>query len=116
MSLSLMYRSLTLAVAMVAAGCGSVTTYRFALERPTGQISPTPPAVFFEGQLPQQGMQELAMVEAVGTGTRASVEDVVNALQLEASRFGASAVVRVRVDCGYSQCHGWGVAVKYVGK
>jgi hypothetical protein len=107
--------SLTLAVALLT-GCGTVTTYRFPLEKPSGQISATPPAVFFEGQLPQQNMQELAMVEAVGSGTKASIEDVVNALQLEAARFGASAVVRVRVDCGYSQCHGWGVAVKYVGR
>jgi len=111
----LFIHSLTLAVALLT-GCGTVTTYRFPLEKPSGQISATPPAVFFEGQMPQQSMQELAMVEAVGSGTKASIEDVVNALQLEAARFGASAIVRVRVDCGYSQCHGWGVAVKYVGR
>jgi hypothetical protein len=96
-------------------GCGTINTYRFPLERPSGVVSPTPPAVFFEGQMPTQSMQELAMVEAVGSGTKASVEDVVNALQSEAARFGANAIVRVKVDCGYSQCHGWGVAVRYVG-
>jgi hypothetical protein len=96
--------------------CGTINTYRFPLEKPTGQVSPTPPAIFFEGQMPTQSMQELAMVEAVGSGTKASVEDVVNALQIEAGRWGASAIVRVRVDCGYSQCHGWGVAVRYVSR
>lgn len=100
--------------ALLLVGCGTVTTYRFPLEKPSGQVSPTPPAVFFEGQLPNEAMQELAMVEAVGSGTRASVEDVVNALQIEGARWGASAIVRVKVDCAYSQCHGWGVAVRYV--
>ncbi len=95
-------------------GCGSITTYRFPLDKQTGQISAAPPQVFFEGSMPTEAMQELAMVEAVGTGNKASVEEVVGALQLEASRWGANAIVRVKVDCGYSQCHGWGVAVRFV--
>lgn len=95
-------------------GCGTVTTYRFPLEKATGQVSATPPAVFFEGNLPTEAMQELAMVEAVGSGNKASVEDVVGAMQLEGARWGASAIVRVKVDCAYSQCHGWGVAVRFM--
>jgi hypothetical protein len=102
--------------ALLLTACGTVTTYRFPLDKPTGQISPAPPQVFFEGSLPSEAMQELAMVEAVGTGNKASVEEVVNAMQLEASRWGASAIVRVKVDCGYSQCHGWGVAVKFMSR
>lgn len=107
-------KALIAAVAVVAlAGCGTVRTYRFALDRPAAPASARP-QVFFEGSLPGTSMRELAMVEAVGTGTKASAEDVVNALQDEAARFGASAVVRVKVDCAYAQCHAWGVAVQYV--
>lgn len=109
-----MNRPLAALCCALLVGCGSITTYRFPLDKPTGQISAAPPQVFFEGNMPDAAMQELAMVEAVGTGNRASVEEVVNALQLEASRWGASAVVRVKVDCAYSQCHGWGVAVRFV--
>ena len=72
--------------------------------------------MFFEGKLPAAPMQELAMVESVGTGNKASAEEVVNALSYEAARFGADAVVRVKVDCAYSQCHAWGVAVKLIGR
>ena len=91
--------------------CGTVTTYRFPLDKP-GQPTGAPPAVFFEGNLPNQPMQELSMVEAVGSGTKASVEEVVTAMQMEGARWGATAIVRVKVDCAYSQCHGWGVAVR----
>lgn len=94
-------------------GCGTVTTYRFPLDRPA-PVTNAPPAVFFEGQMPNEAMQELAMVEALGSGTKASFEDVVTALQAEGARWGASAIVRVKIDCAYSQCHGWGVAVRYV--
>jgi hypothetical protein len=39
---------------------------------------------------------------------------VIQALQQEGARFGADAIVRVRVDCGYGNCHAWGVAVRLV--
>jgi hypothetical protein len=110
-------RILALLLALATSvGCGTVTTYRFPLDRPTGTVAKAPPAVFFEGQMPSTGMRELVMVEAVGSGTKASVEHVVNAMQDEAARWGANAIVRVKVDCGYSQCHGWAVAVQYVSK
>ncbi|MBI2391050.1 MAG: hypothetical protein HYV09_15770 [Deltaproteobacteria bacterium] len=103
-----------LAAVAVLAGCGSIRTYRFALDRPAGAMSPARPAVFLEGQLPSTNMRELAIVEAVGTGNKASAETVIGAMQDEATRWGASAIVRVKIDCAYSQCHGWGVAVQFV--
>ncbi|MGZ3422091.1 MAG: hypothetical protein ACXVEE_29745 [Polyangiales bacterium] len=104
--------SFALLASLSTIACGRVDTYRYALSRPTGVVSSSPPAVFLEGQTPQGGMEELAMVEAVGYGNKSDMGNVVRALQDEAARWGANAVVRVRVDCGYSTCHGWGVAVK----
>ena len=100
-------------IAMIASiGCGSMYTYRFPLNRnapPTSGVE-----VYWEGQLPSGGIEELEMVEAIGGGTHANVGDVVEAMQGEAIRYGANALVRVRVDCGHGSCHGYGVAVRFV--
>jgi hypothetical protein len=102
---------LAVTLASLSVACGRVDTYRYALSRPAG-VASSPPAIYMEGQNPAGGMQELAMVEAVGYGTKSDMGDVIAALQAEGARWGANAIVRVRVDCGSSTCHGWGVAVK----
>jgi len=106
---------LAFAIVPALAGCGTLETYRFQY----GAANPPSrrPAVYFEGNAPNVAtMHEIALVEAVGTGTKADMQDVVNALIDEAYRFGANAIVRVRVDCGFSQCHGVGVAVHLAAK
>ena len=101
-----------IALAAFGGGCGSVQTFRWPISQPA---PPTQrPQVFFEGQMPSTSMTELELVEAVGYGTRANMEDVVTTMQDEAQRYGASAIVRVRVDCGHGTCHGYGVAVRYL--
>jgi hypothetical protein len=94
-------------------GCGSMVTYRWPLSQPAPQNGR--PLVYFEGSLPSAGIQELEMVEAVGAGTHANLDDVINAMQDEAQAYGANAIVRVRVDCGHGTCHGYGVAIRFVG-
>lgn len=96
------------------AGCGSLTNYRFPLARLDAQTTSARPAVFFEGNSPPRPVEAIALVESVGTGNRGDTETVVNAMIDDAARFGASAIVRVRVDCGLGQCHGYGVAVRYL--
>jgi len=104
---------LALLSALALTGCGSMYTYRWPL---SGAAPPNGrPRVYFEGSLPSAGIQELEMVEAVGGGTHANVEDVVNAMLDEAQAYGANAIVRVRVDCGHGTCHGYGVAIRFVG-
>lgn len=106
------------AVAALAtfAGCGRITTYRYPLARPAPQAAAARPGIYFEGNLPAEAMQELALVESVGSGTKGSAEDVLTAMQDEAARFGANAIVRVKVECGYGICHGYGVAVRFLGR
>jgi len=104
---------LSLLSTLALLGCGSMYTYRWPLSNaapPSGR-----PQIFWEGQLPSGGIRELEMVEAIGGGTHANMEDVVAAMQDEAERYGANAIVRVRVDCGHGTCHGYGVAVRFVG-
>lgn len=99
-------------LALVGTACGSVQTYRWPLAAPGNPA--VRPAVYFEGTIPQASMQEVELVEAIGYGTRANLPDVVSGLQDEAQRWGADAIVRVRVDCGHGSCHGYGVAVRWV--
>ena len=99
------------ALALVALGCGSLHVWRYPLDAPAPP-SAARPAIFFEGASPGGSVRELAMVEAVGTGTQASQEDVLEALLAEAARLGADAIVRAKVDCDGAQCHAWGVAVR----
>src|SRR5262249_11276105 len=110
-----MTRATLVAIATIASalGCGSVNTYRWPLGPAAAGASPGV-EVYFEGTMPATGMEELELVEAIGVGTKSNVEDVVEAMRAEALRYGASALVRVRVDCGHGECHGYGVAVRYV--
>ncbi len=99
-------------LALGVVGCGSVRTYRWPLAAPGNPA--VRPAVYFEGTMPQTSMLEVELVESIGYGTKAEVPDVVSGLQDEAQRWGADAIVRVRVDCGHGSCHGYGVAVRWV--
>ncbi len=103
-------------LALALTACGSVRTYSYPLAAPQTPTNAAPPSIYFEGNLPAGNMQELALVEAVGYGTKANMEEVAAGLQSQAAHFGANAIVRVKIDCGYSQCHGWGVAVKLIDK
>ena len=105
----------TLGALAMLAGCGSVQTYRWPV---AAAAAPTQrPEVYFEGQMPAAtSMAELELVEAIGYGTRANMGDVIEAMSDEAQRYGASAIVRVRVDCGHGTCHGYGVAVRYLSR
>ena len=106
-------RACVAAIAAIAlVGCGTLDTYRWPIDRPAPPSAL--PAIYWEGSLPATGMQELELVEVVGSGTKAYVEDVVGAMQVEAQRYGANAIVRVKVDCGHGTCHGYGVAVRFV--
>jgi len=69
-------------------------------------------AISMEGQPPPGDVEEVAIVSATGAGDRASLHDVLGALQAEAARLGADAVIRVRYDRGAAQATATGVAVR----
>jgi hypothetical protein len=107
-------RALLLALVASTVGCGTLRTHRFQLG-PAGPPG-SRPAIVFEGSPIPSAVEEIAMVEAIGTGSKASQEDVLSALIDEGSRWGATVLVRVRVDCGYGTCHAYGVAARTIAR
>jgi hypothetical protein len=69
-------------------------------------------AIYMEGQPPPAALDEVGIVSATGMKDKATLQDVLGALQAEAANVGANAVVRVRYDRGASQATATGVAVR----
>ena len=67
--------------------------------------------VVMEGSPVPDGVEEIAIVTASGSGTSAKLPAVVEKLRAEAAAVGANAVVRVRYDVGAQQSTATGVAV-----
>jgi hypothetical protein len=91
-------------------GCGSLTTHNVL----TG--APAPPhgggaRVFLQGQPVPPGLREVAIVQAVGTGTKADLESVTSGLVLEAQRLGCTAIANVKIDQGSGTASGTGVCM-----
>jgi hypothetical protein len=105
--------ALMVASCVALGGCGRIATYRYGLVASPIPVA-TAPTLFFGADLPSTTMQEVALVEAVGEGTRANRDDVLSALQREGARFGADALVHVTFDCGAGSCHSFAVAVRFV--
>jgi hypothetical protein len=65
--------------------------------------------VIMEGQPAPPGFQEVALVQAQGSGTKADMANVIAALRGEAARVGCNYVIQVRVDQGAGQASSTGV-------
>lgn len=96
-------------------GCGHVETHEAMLrapEAPTGK----PVELYLATQpIPARSFYEVALVEAVGFGSEADPEDVVQALVKKAARLGCDAVLRTFIDQGYTRARAAGVCVKWTG-
>ena len=98
--------------ALAIAGCGYTETHEVALRQP-GPPTGHPVEVYMYGQVPPRPFYEVALLQVVGHGADANLEDVVKALTTRASAFGCDAVVRIQIDQGYSLAHGFGVCVRW---
>lgn len=98
-------------LAVLLAGCGTVQVSR-VLTGPPGAPYSGPVAVVMEGGPPPPQYVEVAILQGIGYGSQADMANVVTALQAEAQRLGCDAVIRVRVDQGYSQASGTGVCIR----
>jgi hypothetical protein len=66
--------------------------------------------IVLEGAPEPEGVQEVAIVQAVGTQQHARLEDLMEALKGQARSLGCNAVVHVRVDQGSETASASGIA------
>jgi hypothetical protein len=106
--------ALSMAAAVAAlgtAGCGHVEMHELVLRAPEGPAGRA--EVYFAGQDPRRPYYEVALLQGIGFGDDADVEHVARALAVRAGALGCDAVVRVRVDQGFTRAHGFGVCVRW---
>jgi hypothetical protein len=100
-----------LALCVLLAGCGHVEVHDLVL-RPSG-APPHAAEVYFEGRGPDRPYYEVALLQSVGWGDDATMNDVVRALGARGAGLGCDAVVRVHVDQGWARAHAFGVCVRW---
>jgi hypothetical protein len=99
-------------VCALLAGCGYTETHEVVLRQPSAP-SGHAVEVYMNGQVPSRPFYEVALLQVLGHGADANLEDVVKALTKRAQAFGCDAVVRIQVDQGYSLTHAFGVCVRW---
>lgn len=99
----------TLAVAFTLVGCARLEVHHVLTGTPGAPYS-GPVRVVLEGQADPPGVEEVAIVQAVGTLGHANIEDLVPALTQEAQSLGCNIVLHVHVDQGSSMATASGVA------
>lgn len=100
------------ALALVASGCGSTSTYHF-VTGVVGRPTRNDPRVFLAGATLPSNYAEVAIVQAIGRGNHADLGHVVEGLRAEAATLGCDAVIATRSDRGETQMSGTGVAVRW---
>lgn len=101
-----------MALALTLSACGSTSMYHVLI----GARSPAHQRdvpLLLEGTAPSSNYVEVAVLQAIGRGTHADNEHVVDALRAEAASLGCDAVLSVHVDQGSSAASGVGVGVRW---
>jgi hypothetical protein len=98
--------------ALGAVGCGHVELHELLLRAPEPPAT-HPPALYFAERTPDRPLYDVALLQAVGYGDDANVEDVARALTQRAAKLGCDVVVRVRVDQGWARAHAFGVCARW---
>ena len=111
-TLSRFLGTLAVPVLLAVSGCGYTEAHEVILRAPSA-ASGHPVEVYMMGQPPPRPFYEIALLQAIGHGADANLEDLVKSLTQRASSLGCDAIVRVGVDQGYSIAHGFAVCVKW---
>ncbi len=101
------------ALLLLLVGCGHTDFSEVVLRTPTASQGPV--AIWVKGKAPSRPYYDVAIVQAVGSGSESDVEEVVAALSARGGQLGCDAVVRVDVTQGTARTHAAGVCVKYTG-
>ena len=101
-----------LLLAALAAGCATqVLRSEHVLTGTARAAWPGEVKVLMEGAPVPGAYDEVAIVNATGSASQATLPAVIGALQDEARRLGCNAVIRVRYDRGAQSASATGVAV-----
>jgi hypothetical protein len=95
--------------ALAAFGCGTLRTEHVTTGQPGAPIHDEV-RVVMQGQAPPGPVEEVAIVQSVGTGTYNSFERVIEAMRERARRLGCDVLVNVRVEAGASTTSGSAIA------
>jgi hypothetical protein len=105
--------ALFITAALIAnAGCGYTEMHDVVL-RGTGGPTGRPVELYMMSQQPPRPFYEVALVQVIGHGSDANLEDLMKAVVKRGGELGCDAVVRVQFDQGYSMAHAFGVCVKW---
>lgn len=91
--------------------CGHTDFAEVVLRPPTAAHGPVP--IFMKGKDPTRPYYDVALVQAVGSGTESDPEEVVEALSARGGQLGCDAIVRIDITQGSARTHVAGVCVKY---
>ena len=94
---------------LVLTGCGTLETHSVVTGAPSAAQT-GPVDIVLEGSKEPEGLEEVAIVQAVGRGSKADLEDLIDGLKEEARLLGCDAVVRVHVDQGAAVASASGIA------
>jgi hypothetical protein len=100
------------AVSAVVAGCGYTELHEVILRSPSGPTA-RDPDVYMLGQAVPRAFYEIALLQVIGHGSDATLEDLIGALGQRGRQLGCDAVANVHFDQGYSMAHAYAVCVKY---
>lgn len=106
-----MSRSIAMSMALLCAGCsfGKIEADRVITGRPRAAHSASV-AIFMEGQPLPGALEEIAIVQVVGSGNHAKLDEITDRLRAEARALGCTVVANVRFDRGVDTASATGVA------
>jgi hypothetical protein len=94
-------------------GCGHVELHELVVSAPGAGASTSSHLEGPEGPAVRPA-REIALLEAVGSGSEATRSSVLAALTARAAALRCDALVRVRVDQGHTRSHAFGVCVRWL--
>jgi hypothetical protein len=100
-------------VLFALSGCGHVEAHEVILREPTPATG-REPDVYFNGREPAEAFYEVALLQVVGYGSDAQLEDLTRALVTRGAQLGCDAILRVHVDLGFTKAHAYGVCARLI--
>jgi hypothetical protein len=93
-------------------GCGSIEVHQIFIRQPS-MIEHRDIEVYVTGAPPHRPYYDIALIQAIGSGSDADVDHVTHAIANRAARLGCDAVVRLHVELGATRAHASAVCVHW---